>query len=299
MTRFVQKIFQNDSAIKFKVAYTVRLKTDEEIERSGTVAVRTLEGTLYMDVMVPEFNGTKAYPYTPANAEDEGQKVIIGFLNNYKSQPFILATLSNPPYTQEINSWRYLSERISINGSNGFINVDSDAIWNIIFGFNSEVNLSLQKINFSLGDCSESYSKKKETINEHTVDISKSTRTISEINDSIEKADLTLKSLSASSDDSWDFDLQQLNIKASDAELKSDSLKLKSDNVEIGNAPTDYAVLYTQLSSFLSTLLTALSTLTVTCTAPGSPSSPPVNLSVFLNLQQQLTTLKSQVLKIK
>ena len=92
MSRFVQKIFQNDSAIKFKVAYTVRLKTDEEIERSGSVAVRTIDGTLYMDVMIPGFNGIKAYPYTPANEKDEGQKVIIGFLNNFKAQPFILAT---------------------------------------------------------------------------------------------------------------------------------------------------------------------------------------------------------------
>lgn len=45
------------------------------------------------------------------------------------------------------------------------------------------------------------------------------------------------------------------------------------------------------LGSILQDLLTALQTLTVTCAAPGSPSSPPVNVAAFTALKTRVQAL--------
>lgn len=50
-----------------------------------------------------------------------------------------------------------------------------------------------------------------------------------------------------------------------------------------------------QVIDQLSALCDALAALTVTCTAPGSPSSPPVNFASFLTVKSQIAAIKTSL----
>ena len=85
----------------------------------------------------------------------------------------------------------------------------------------------------------------------------------------------------------------QIKIDTSEITVEKDNITLKQGNVEIGlkagkvtikNASVD-------LGNLLSELITAISALTVTCTAPGSLSSPPANIAQFQTISTKLKTL--------
>ncbi|EMN60808.1 hypothetical protein FH593_04435 [Leptospira interrogans] len=74
--------------------------------------------------------------------------------------------------------------------------------------------------------------------------------------------------------------------------ISSSSIEFKS-----GMAATEKAVLGETLKGILTEILDALSALTVTCTAPNTPSSTPINASVFNVIKAKLNTILSQKVK--
>lgn len=74
-------------------------------------------------------------------------------------------------------------------------------------------------------------------------------------------------------------------------------IDIKSNQVKIGTAPTEPAVLGNQLASILNQLLIAIQALTVNVL--GSPSTPPMNLAQFTEIQTQLNTILSQSVTIQ
>jgi hypothetical protein len=68
----------------------------------------------------------------------------------------------------------------------------------------------------------------------------------------------------------------------------------KAARVELGaNGASDPVTKSQELISILTDLFTQLSLLTVTCTAPGSPSSPPINAPAFTKLIARLQSIAS------
>jgi hypothetical protein len=70
------------------------------------------------------------------------------------------------------------------------------------------------------------------------------------------------------------------------------------DNVKVkigGPSADEPLVLGNVMLDFLGQLLDAIETLTVTCSAPGVASSPPINEAVFVALKLQFVTLKTLV----
>ena len=57
------------------------------------------------------------------------------------------------------------------------------------------------------------------------------------------------------------------------------------------------SILGNTLKTILSSMLDGIVALTVTCTAPSSPSSPPINAAVFTALKNQLSTILSPNIK--
>ncbi|EMN93813.1 Gp138 family membrane-puncturing spike protein [Leptospira interrogans] len=74
--------------------------------------------------------------------------------------------------------------------------------------------------------------------------------------------------------------------------ISSSSIEFKS-----GMAATEKAVLGETLKGILTEILDALSALTVTCTAPGTPSLEPINRTVFAAIKAKLNTILSQKVK--
>ncbi|EJP16964.1 hypothetical protein LEP1GSC037_2107 [Leptospira interrogans str. 2006001854] len=72
-----------------------------------------------------------------------------------------------------------------------------------------------------------------------------------------------------------------INITASDIEFKS------------GAAQAEKSVLGESLTGILTEILDALTTLTVTCTAPGTPSLTPVNSAVFASIKARISSILS------
>ena len=77
--------------------------------------------------------------------------------------------------------------------------------------------------------------------------------------------------------------------------------KLKaSDMIEIfskGSVALQKMVLGETLKTTLESLIDAITTLTVTCAAPGNPSSKPINAAVFTAIKNNLSTILSQKVK--
>lgn len=93
---------------------------------------------------------------------------------------------------------------------------------------------------------------------------------------------------------SGDIELEGKNVK-----VKSDDTTVESSNINLKgdvkhNEGSQRMVLGDKLVAHLQQLCQALSTLTVTCTAPGSPSSPPVNFASFTSIASQLQADLSQ-----
>jgi hypothetical protein len=88
-------------------------------------------------------------------------------------------------------------------------------------------------------------------------------------------------------------EIDQFNI-----EIDTASIQVKEDVVSImqgqtkvilGNGKVQISSNGIDLGTLLNQLLDALAALTVTCTAPGSPSSPPLNAAQFLAIKTQLS----------
>lgn len=72
-----------------------------------------------------------------------------------------------------------------------------------------------------------------------------------------------------------------INVRPSGIEFKS------------GQASSEKSVLGESLKGILTEILDALTTLTVTCTAPGTPSLTPVNSAVFASIKARLSSILS------
>jgi len=70
-------------------------------------------------------------------------------------------------------------------------------------------------------------------------------------------------------------------------------LQLIGSKVELGNGTTNVLQLLADLIGELTTALNAISTMTVGCTSPGTPSTPPINAASFVSAATKLTTLKT------
>jgi len=68
-------------------------------------------------------------------------------------------------------------------------------------------------------------------------------------------------------------------------------------SIKAGTATLEASVLGETLKGFMEQILDGISALTVTCAAPGSPSSPPVNTATFVAIKAQLATMLSQKVK--
>lgn len=69
---------------------------------------------------------------------------------------------------------------------------------------------------------------------------------------------------------------------------------LKNEGLVVKNAAENLATLMADFLDAQSDLIDQIKLLTVTCSAPGSPSSPPINLAAFTTLDTALTTLKTR-----
>jgi len=77
---------------------------------------------------------------------------------------------------------------------------------------------------------------------------------------------------------------------------KNGKVKIKATEIELlgGTVPSEKMVLGKTLSDTLGAILDAIAAITVTCTAPGSPSSVPVNAAAFTLIKTvQLPTILS------
>lgn len=140
-----------------------------------------------------------------------------------------------------------------------------------------------------------------ETIKEKTLKIDeKYDEEIKEMKQKIEKLESEIDELKASLKKAEIKIEQGLKLEANEINAKANSkavLDCKNINLS-GVAPSDAPVLFNQLNILMTQLCTALSTLTVVCSAPGSPSSPPVNMAIFQSIQGSLSMLKSKFIKI-
>ena len=64
-----------------------------------------------------------------------------------------------------------------------------------------------------------------------------------------------------------------------------------------GSATTEPTILGTQLKTTLENLIDTINAITVTCSAPGSPSSIPINAAAFTLIKANLSTILSQLNK--
>lgn len=92
-----------------------------------------------------------------------------------------------------------------------------------------------------------------------------------------------------------------LTIKNAGLELEMNALTNKwtlKGNLEIGTSGLEKAVLGETLKTKLEELIQAITSLTVTCGAPGTPSSPPLNASQFQQIKNTLGDILTNKVKL-
>lgn len=77
------------------------------------------------------------------------------------------------------------------------------------------------------------------------------------------------------------------------------NIKLQGQKIHIGSETTNALQVVSDFMQTVSDALTAISTMTVTCTAPSSPSSPPINAASFTQAVTAIGTQKSSLDAIK
>lgn len=111
--------------------------------------------------------------------------------------------------------------------------------------------------------------------------------------------DLNTDQLKLNATTETDIATAQLNITASTGvSIAAPGIALNASSISLGKAPTTAAVQGTQLVAILTQLCEQLAELTVICTAPGSPSSPPVNAPAIAALAGQLSSILSPTVRL-
>lgn len=77
-------------------------------------------------------------------------------------------------------------------------------------------------------------------------------------------------------------------------EVRPVILKVDATGFVLEKSSDTLAAMMTELMTQLGNLTTQLQALTVTCAAPGSPSSPPINLSAFTSIGTALGAVKTR-----
>jgi hypothetical protein len=92
-----------------------------------------------------------------------------------------------------------------------------------------------------------------------------------------------------------------LTISNSGLEIKMDTITQKfviTGNVEFGISGLEKAILGETMKAKLEQILDAINLITVTCTAPGSPSGPPLNAASFTSIKTSLEEILSSKVKL-
>ena len=307
----VDNLLQNeDLANKCLLGRVVRLQEDEEAIKTRSVSVLTEQGLLFKDVVVTQPSPySQSFPHIPEDIDLQGSYVIIAFLNGSIKQPFILRYVMPNTYPgvkssayTAILSLLYTCIQDDQDGTTSIsFSKESHSVLLNFTGSNSSIKIATPYLvelfsnNLSLDI--------RDTI---TLLADKYIRELSELKDKVEKLELKWKEFELESD--------KAKIKVDKVEVDSDELKgtidtidleanqkvnIKSKNINLSSdSPSDSPVLFSQLQQILQELLTALSTLTVTCSAPGSASTPPLNFAQFISLSQRLINIKSKYIKI-
>jgi hypothetical protein len=80
--------------------------------------------------------------------------------------------------------------------------------------------------------------------------------------------------------------------------LELDKFTLEATEIKLGAKGDESAVMGDTLKQTLNDLITQIESLTVVCTAPGTVSSPPANITAFSTIKATLDTILSDKVKI-
>ena len=321
-SRITEKFTQNPDHPNISLARTIRLKTDEEMAKSGTICVQTLDGSVFKDVIVTTpIRGFVQLPFTPADDKSEGELVIIGFLSSSFNKPFLISRcpdISKPMASQHPLTSSFISESFAFSDDGksniSFSTLKEKSTVSISLSTDSSLNKFIPKetttvlsLTQFIGSLSERINSISSVYNKVSKEVKDShTEKVKKLESEIEELKLKWKSIEQEGN--------ELKEKIKKVERENDSLKEKVKQYEIqansftldcksvslgGKAPVDAPVLFNELNTILISLLTNLSTLTVTCPPLGGPSSPPLNFAAFSSLQAQLIKMKSKYIKIE
>ena len=307
---FIKRINQNpDSGTRFTLGRVVRLSTDDEVSKTRTVSVVTDDGTLFRDVLITyPSRFSVSFPDTPKDTETLGSLVILGFLDADFNKPFIVSYLKDSylPVPQQPKNYVEWSNGDLIFSSDGYGNVivellneevqhfelralSEDSILKLLI--NGELQASIGLITL---DANEIYleaalsTEKVETKTENFINL---THKVTDTKDEeIEKLKRKVKK--------QEEEIEELKSKIKKWVVESDSFKVTCKSISLGDGFSDAPVLFNKLNSWLGSLIDAICAISVTCTAPGSPSSPPINIAQLQSLKAQLNLAKSKYLKI-
>lgn len=288
----------------------VRLYEDDIIQEKRVCSVLTEQGILFKDVILTSSSPFgKAYPYIPADLDLEGSRVIIAFLNGSKNKPFILKFLDSreepSPQSSVLSAALNLLYTSILDDQQGLTTIQFKNDKHILSLNFSGKNTTFKIFQPALLDIITN-SISLDVLKDIQIKAESLSKEIKEIKEKIEKLELEWKEFKIKSDkgefeidevkldnDSVKGSIDEINIESKNkVVLKSKNINLSSDN------PADAPVLFNQLQQILTELLTQMSIMTVTCSAPGSPSTVPVNTAAFINLIQRLNNLKSKYIKI-
>lgn len=320
--RLRDAISNADSGAQFLIGRVVRLTDDIEISKTGTVSVLTQTGTLFKDVLVTSSSRYSiSLPETPKEVEDVGSMVIIGFLEADQHKPFIVCYIRDtqlPVPDLPKNYFEFANDdvRFSLDGYNsstleflgekplfdlrmlqeeGSFNFKINGSTTLILG---DLDLQVEQMFLNASDVSNYHVTKTEVIEETLKRQVGDTQ--SEYINTLEQQ---INTLSQEVDDLKQTvkvyeKIVQKSMLLQMEEKANFSLVGKDINIGSEASPKDAAVLFTKLQQFLQKLCTSLQSLTVTCTGPGSVSSPPLNAADFASLANSISDLKSKFIKI-
>ena len=299
----------SDLGVKIAIARVVRSQQDSDIARQGVCSVITEDNVFYNEVLISSPSRfSRFFPDTPENDLQYGSRVLIACVDSSPNKPFIFAYLPdrNLPdpdlpmdyYEFENNSLKFKYDgnahtellfdsgrdevEVILAGANSHLSVTIEGIADFDF---QEINTTGIYSTIQFQELNETYEDKFETTERFDQKITeKLTQKIEELENEVKTQKTKIESLEA---------------EVKKYKLTSDTLSVTCQNISLSSeSPSDAPVLFNQLNTLLSNFLTACQNLTVICSSPGSPSSIPVNASVFASLKAQLNTLKSKYIKI-
>lgn len=292
----VEKVAQSeDLGNKCVTGNVVRLLTDEEIIKTDTVSVLTDTGLLLNNVKITSDSPfSHCFPHTPENESVIGSKVIVAFTNGSIQQPFILKFLKETSLPTAASSTRQISWKTLCasfyDDQKGSTQVEfSHDLANVLIsipGTQSKLRIQIGNIiEFSCGSLSLDILRGVQ-LESQSIDISSETFTsmIETFKTEIQEMEAKVKKMKA--------ELEECVVKAESFVLDSKDIQLSSDSASTG------PVLFNQFETLMQEILAAIQAITVTCAAPGSPSSPPLNIAQFQSFVSRLKNLESKYIKI-